>query len=147
MSNELRAKVHLELEKDMIFKCDMNVMKVKECYIDETHHDDMEMLGPNPTKLLATAVLGCLSASFIFCLQKKKLTIDDFKGTAEAVIARNDKGLFRVKEINVDLIPKSDDPNILRRIEQCKKIFETYCTITESVRAGIKVNVNIEVKK
>ena len=37
-----------------------------------------------------------------------------------------------------------DDPKVLKRMEQCKKMFEQYCTITQSVRAGIIVNLNIE---
>jgi len=146
MSKELKTKVTLELEKEMIFKCDPNEMKIKDCYIDETN-EDLDMLGPNPVKLLASAVLGCLSASLIFCIQKKKLALKDFKSEAEIIIARNEEGLFRVKEINVELQPKTDDPEIIRRIDQCKKIFERYCTITESVRAGIPVNLNIDIKK
>lgn len=143
MPEEVKSRVTLELEKEMIFRCDMGIMKVEECYIDETNQEEFDKLGPDPSKLLASAVLGCLSASFIFCLQKKKLTIEDYKGEAEAVIARNEKGLWRVKEINVKLEPKTEDPVILRRINQCKKIFEQYCTVTESVRAGIPVNVII----
>jgi len=144
LGNELRSKVSLELEKEMIFKCDMNVMNVKECYIDETHHENIDMWGPNPVKLLATAILGCLSASFIFCLEKKNLTLNEFKGEAEAILARNDEGLVRVREINVTLIPMSSEPDIVKRIEQCKKIFERYCTVTESVRQGIPVNLEIK---
>ena len=45
----------------------------------------------------------------------------------------------------MDLIPESKDPTVLKRIEQCKKFFEQYCTITESVRAGIDVNLNISI--
>ncbi len=146
MSKELRDVVTLDLEKEMIFKCDPNEMKIKECYIDETN-EDLEMLGPNPVKLLAQAVLGCLSASLIFCIQKKNLTLDLFHAEAEIIVARNDEDLFRVKEINVDLQPKTDDPAMIKRIEQCMKIFERYCTITQSVRAGIPVNLEINIKK
>ena len=144
ISREIKTNVALSLEKDMIFKCDMGLFKVEECYIDETNQNEADMWGPNPAKLLASAVLGCLSASFIFCLQKKKLEIEHFKGEAEIVIHRDKNDLMRVKEINVELEPKTDDPAITRRIGQCKKIFERFCTITESVRAGITVNVNIK---
>ncbi|MHC1591434.1 MAG: OsmC family protein [Candidatus Helarchaeales archaeon] len=142
--DEIQTHVHLELEKEMIFRCDMGIMKVEECYIDETNQEAIDKWGPDPTKLIAAAVLGCLSASFIFCLQKKKLTIEDFSGDATVVIARNEHDLLRIKEINVKLKPKTDDPAIKKRIEQCKKIFERYCTVTESVRAGIPVNVDIQ---
>ena len=79
MSDELKTKVRLSLEKEMIFKCDLGSMKVKDCYIDDTNKDEVDMLGPNPTRMLALALLGCLSASFIFCLKKKNLTLDDLK--------------------------------------------------------------------
>ena len=143
MSEQVSTKVSLEMEEEMIFKCNLGLPKYEEFFIDEAHHDKDEMWGPNPSRLLASAILGCLSASFMFCLQKRKLTLDDFKAEAEIIIARNEKKLFRVKEINVQLNPKSSDPAVVKRIEQCKKFFEQYCTITESVRAGIDVNVEI----
>ena len=144
MTEEIKTNVSLELERDMIFKCDMGQMKVKECYIDETHEVESEMLGPNPTKLLASAVLGCISASFIYCLQKRELELESYKAEAETIVTRNEKGFYRVKEINVNLIPKSNDPKVIKRMEQCKKMFEQYCTITQSVRAGIQVNLKVE---
>ena len=147
MSEEIRSKASIELVKDMIFSCDMGEMKVRDCYIDETHQKEADMWGPNPVKLLASAILGCLSASYIFCLQKKKLSLNDYKAEAEAIISRNEKGFLRVKEINVKLIPKTDNPDVIKRMEQCKKMFEQYCTVTESVREGIQVNVDIHDKE
>jgi len=144
MTGEEISKVKLEIEKDMIFKCDMGLMNVKDFYIDEKNKDEAKMLGPNPARLLAAAVLGCMSASFIFCLQKKQFTLDDLKAEAEIIIVRNEKKLSRVKEINIKLVPITSDPAILKRINQCSKFFEQYCTITESVRAGIQVNLDIK---
>ncbi len=142
--NDLKTKVKVELEKEMIFKWDLGLPLINSLYIDETHHKKEEKIGPDPSKLLASAILGCLSASFVFCLKKKNLTLDDFKGEAEIVLIRNEKNLLRVKELNVELRPMSSDPDVLKRIEQCKKFFEQYCTITESVRAGIEVNVGFK---
>ena len=71
MSEEVKPKVGIILEKEMIFKCDLGDLKVKDCYIDDTHKNEVDMLGPNPSRLLGLALLGCLSASFIFCLKKK----------------------------------------------------------------------------
>ena len=147
MSEEIRSKVSIELVKDMIFACDMGEMKVKDCYIDETHQNEADMWGPNPVKLLSSAILGCLSASYIFCLQKKKFSLNDYKAEAEVVISRNEKGFLRVKEINVKLIPKTDNPDVIKRMEQCKKMFEQYCTVTESVREGIQVNLDVHDKE
>lgn len=143
MTEGLKTKVGLTLEEEMIFKCDLGEMKVKDCYIDEAHKDEVDMLGPNPSRMLGMAILGCLSASFIFCLKKRNLTIDELKAEAEVTIARNQKGFWRVKRIDVNIDAKIDDPETRKRADQCRKMFEQYCTVTQAVREGIDVEVNL----
>ncbi len=99
MSEGMKPKVGITLEKEMIFKCDLGDMKVKDCYIDDTHKNEVDMLGPNPSRMLGLALLGCLSASFIFCLKKKNLTLDELNAVAELTIARNEKGFWRVMKV------------------------------------------------
>ena len=144
MAEETKTKVGIKLEKDMIFKCDMGQMALKDCCIDETNQDEVDMWGPNPSRLLGMALLGCLSASFIFCLKKRNFSIDNLKAEAEVIIGKNDKGFLRVKTINVEIEPKFDDPDIRKRADQCKKMFERYCTVTAAVREGIEVNVDLK---
>ena len=144
MSKEGTSKAKITLEKDMIFKCDIGNMKLEDCYIDETNVHEADMLGPNPTRLLANAILGCLSASFIFCLKKRNLTIDDLTAEAEVTIGRKEKGFLRITKIEVKITPKIDDPEVRKRADQCKKMFENYCTVTASVREGINVEVNLD---
>ncbi len=155
MLNEKKTKVGIKLEdidSQMIFKCDLGNMKVKDCYIDEEHHEEVDMLGPNPSRLLALGVLGCLSASFIFCLKKRNFKVDDFQSEAEITINRNEQGFWRVKKIDVSIKPKIENPEALKRAKQCLKstkdgisFFEQYCIVTQSVRDGVKVNVNIDI--
>src|SRR4030042_2921667 len=101
MSDSIKTKVSLKLESEMIFKCEMGEIKVEDCYIDEDHKVEADMWGPNPSRMLGMAILGCLSASFIFCLKKKDLKIKDLNAQAEVTVARNDKGFWRVKNIDV----------------------------------------------
>ncbi|MFX0083422.1 MAG: OsmC family protein [Candidatus Hodarchaeota archaeon] len=153
ISNDIKTKVGIKLdeaESQMIFKCDLGDMKVKDCYIDEEHPEEIDMVGPNPSRLLALGILGCLSASFIFCLKKRNFKVDDFTAEAEVVIARNEKEFLRVKKIDVNIVPKISDSNALKRAKQCLKsvkdgasFFEQYCIVTQSVRSGIEVNVNL----
>ncbi|MHA1884502.1 MAG: OsmC family protein [Promethearchaeota archaeon] len=140
---ESQVKVKLSLEKDMIFKCDLGDLRIKDCIIDETNKIESEMLGPDASRLLAMAVLGCLSASFIFCFSKRDFTIDDLEAEAIVTIFRNEKGFVRVKKIDVNINPEIKNPEIQKRANQCKKMFEQYCTITASVREGIDINVNV----
>jgi uncharacterized OsmC-like protein len=144
MSEEMKTKVGISLEKGMIFKCDLGKMKVKDCYIDEEHPEEVDMLGPNPSRMLGTAILGRLSASFIFCLKKRNFNVKDLNAEAELTIARNEKGFWRVKKINVNIAPEIDDPETKKRADQCKKFFEDYCIVTQAVREGIEVEVNLD---
>jgi uncharacterized OsmC-like protein len=143
MSDEKKTKVGLKLEENMIFKCDLGEMKVKDCYIDETHKEEVDMMGPNPSRMLGVAVLGCLSSSFIFCLKKKDFTLDNLKAEAEVTVARNDKGFWRVAKIDVNIDIEIDDPEARKRADQCRKMFEQYCLVTQAVREGIDVEVNL----
>jgi uncharacterized OsmC-like protein len=143
MSEGMKTKVGLSLEQEMIFSCDLGDMEVKDCYVDDTHKDEVDMLGPNPIRMLGLALLGCLSASFIFCLKKRNLTLDDLKAEAELTIARNKKGFWRVKKIDVEIDIKISDPDTRKRADQCKKMFEEYCVVTQAVREGIDVEVNV----
>ncbi|MFX0027248.1 MAG: OsmC family protein [Candidatus Hermodarchaeota archaeon] len=143
MSEVMKTKVGLSLEEKMIFKCDLGEMKVKDCYIDETHKEEVDMLGPNPSRMLGMAILGCLSASFIFCLKKREFSLEDLKAEAEVTVARNEKGFWRVKKIDVDINAKIDNPDVRKRADQCKKMFEQYCIVTQAVREGIAIAVNL----
>ncbi|MHA1785518.1 MAG: OsmC family protein [Candidatus Helarchaeota archaeon] len=147
MSNEFKSVVKVEMVKGKegkIFKCNMGLKSLGEIYIDDENEDINEMLGPDPSRLLASAIAGCLAASYKFCMEKKKMQYGSFTVEAEYISAENEKGLIRVKEINVKVKPFSSDEKIKRRIKQCSKIFERTCTVTQSVRAGIKVNVDID---
>lgn len=155
ISDEIKTKVGIKLdefESQMIFKCDLGDIKVKDCYIDEEHREEVDMLGPNPSRLLALGVLGCLSASFIFCLKKRNFNLDDLESEAEVIIAKNEKGFLRIKKIDVNINPKIQNPDTLKRAKQCLKaakegvsFFEQYCIVTQSVRSGIEVNVNLNI--
>lgn len=152
MVHEKNTIVDIKLEKDLIFKCNLGFKKLQEIYIDETLEEKDDMWGPDAARLLGMALLGCLSASFIFCLTKRNLTLDDLEASAEISFKTIEKGYTRIKQIDVNLKPKTDDASTLKRINQCiremkngKMLFEENCIITASVREGITVNVEINV--
>ena len=60
------------------------------------------------------------------------------------IIGRNNKGFLRVKKVNVEISSKIDDLDVRKRADQCKKMFENYCTVTAAVREGIEVNVDLK---
>ncbi len=152
MVHEKNTIVNMKLEKDLIFKCNLGFEKLQEIYIDETLEEKEDMWGPDAARLLGMALLGCLSASFIFCLKKRNLTPDDLEARAEISFKTIEKGYTRIKQVNIILKPKSDDAATMKRINQCiremkngKMLFEENCIITASVREGIDVNVEMDI--
>jgi len=151
MVHEENTKVSIKLDKDLIFKSLFDFEKTREIFIDETLEKTEKMVGPDAATLLGMAIISCLSASFIFCLNKRNLTIDDLEASAEISFYKTEKGYTRIENIDVKMNPKSNDPDVLKRIKQCTRemrsgdmFFEETCIITPSVREGINIKVNVD---
>lgn len=97
--------------------------------------------GPNASRLLAAAVGNCLSASLLFCLRKAHLEPAGLKTAVHGELARNAKGRLRVARFEVTIALEGELAPA--RLERCAQIFEDYCVVTESVRAGIPVSVRV----
>jgi uncharacterized OsmC-like protein len=98
--------------------------------------------GPTPAGLLGAAIGGCLSASLTLCPNKARIEPDAVNAHVTVRMGRNDSGRVRIEAIDVDLTPclaGADDA----RFERCKALYEDFCIVTESVRHGIPVNVQI----
>ncbi len=99
--------------------------------------------GPNPSRLLATAVGHCLSASLLFCLAKARIEVRGLRTTVTGDLARNEKGRLRVGGFQVTLEP--DLPaEAWARLSRCGELFEEFCVVTASVRRGLDVAVALE---
>jgi uncharacterized OsmC-like protein len=98
--------------------------------------------GPNPTRMLLAAVGHCLSASLLFCLSKAHIDVGDVTTTATARLERNEKGRWRIEDLHVT-IQHAADAETAKRMERCLALFEDFCVVTESVRRGIPVRVEV----
>lgn len=98
--------------------------------------------GPNPSRLLAAAVGDCLSASLLFCLSKARIDVSGVTATVHGTMVRNESGRLRISGLRVQLEPviAAADRDRSRR---CREIFEDFCIVTESVRHGIAVDVEV----
>lgn len=98
--------------------------------------------GPSPEQMLLSAVANCLSASLLFALRKFKADPGGITATATCDIERNANNRMRVVGISVGIrLGKRGDEmgNIDRALAQ----FEDFCTVTQSVQAGIPVRVSV----
>jgi uncharacterized OsmC-like protein len=97
--------------------------------------------GPNPSAMLAAAVANCLSASLLFALRKHKEDPGELSATVTGTVERVDR-FRRVTGFAVQIrlgVPQASLPGLGKAVE----VFENFCTVTQSVRHGIPVTVEI----
>ncbi len=99
--------------------------------------------GPNPARLLGTAIAHCLGASLLFCLRKARVEVRELRAEVQGTLVRNERGRLRIGDVRVTLHPgvAAED---LARIGRCGELFEDFCIVTESVRHGLPVEVSLE---
>lgn len=132
--------VNLKQEKDFRFAIEFGE-GVPAIYGDETPPLGGGS-GPNPAHLLAAAVGNCMSDSLLFALRKFKQQPEPINAAVTATIDRNAQNRLRVQEINVKLtlgVPGSGLAHLDRVLSQ----FEEFCTVGQSVRQGIPVEVEV----
>lgn len=139
MSEMITTK--LEFVDGYRFKVGFDVEGVPDLVVDEMKPIG-EGLGPNPTRLLSIAVGHCVSSSLLYCLSKVRVKTKKLETTVKANIARNKEGYFRIASMDVQIHLKVDEEDKMR-VQRCLSIFENYCTVTQSVRKGIEVKVDV----
>ncbi len=99
--------------------------------------------GPSAAMMLSSAVGHCLSSSLMFCMEKSRAKIEGIETDLVTTLARNEKGRWRVAgiKVNIKVKPGAGDAEKLAR---CKSIFEDFCIVTESVRHGTNIDVEVE---
>lgn len=98
--------------------------------------------GPFPEQILISGVANCLCASLVFALGKFRQEARGVAAEAQCRVERNSEGRLRITgiEVRIDLgAAAAEMPRIDRVLEQ----FERFCTVSESVKAGIPVSVSV----
>jgi organic hydroperoxide reductase OsmC/OhrA len=98
---------------------------------------------PNAAALLAAAVGNCLAASLLHCLKRSRAQVQDLTARVSMTLTRNDVGRYRIAGIDVELSPALAGHDA-GRLGRCEDLFEDFCIVTQSVRAGIPVNVTVK---
>lgn len=96
---------------------------------------------PNAAEMLGAAVGNCLAASLTFCLRRARIDVQDMTAHVTTHVAKNERGRFRIRAIDVEVVP------ILgagARLDRCEGLFEDFCIVTASVQHGIPVHVSLK---
>jgi uncharacterized OsmC-like protein len=136
----MTAKVSLEQQEDFHFAVRFGE-GVPLLHTDE-HLPLGKGAGPTPDEMLAAAVGNCMSASLLFALRKFKQAPEPIRTEVEATTGRNEANRLRVQRIAVRItlgVPAASLQHLDRVLQQ----FEAFCTVGESVRQGIPVDVEV----
>lgn len=141
MSETQEITLTLTQESDYVFRIAFDDTPIPELITDENAPLGTDR-GPNPSRMLVAAVANCLSASLLFALRKFKNTPGTIVTRAKAQLGRSEQGRLRVQHIGVTI----DLPEALADYHQAERLlqqFENFCVVTESVRAGVAVDVAV----
>lgn len=97
--------------------------------------------GPNPARLLASAVANCLAASLMFAIRKFKGDPGKVNASVTGHVGRVE-GRLRIEKMAVT-IQLDNDLDELPHLDKVLGQFENFCMVTESVRSGIDVDVSV----
>ncbi len=140
MSEDKGFHVKIKHIEDYRFEIEFDKESMNNMVSDETEDIGGSETGPNPSRMLAAATLNCLMASLLFCLRKKRIEPKKLEGEVKANTTRVD-GRLRITKLSVQIKPEVDEK---RKLESCIDIFEDYCVVTQSIRKGIDVDVEVE---
>jgi uncharacterized OsmC-like protein len=141
-SESASFSITLERVQDYEFRVKFDKAQFQELMLDEPPPLGRDT-APNASRILAAAVGNCLSASLAFCAHKSRVQLHALNTRVDVRIARNEKGRFRIGKIDVEIEPKFDQAD-LEKAKRCLGLFEDYCTVSQSVRAGIPISLSIK---
>jgi len=99
-------------------------------------------LGPSPLQMLCAAVGNCLSDSLLFAFRKFKQEPEPIHCVVTAEVGRNADNRLRVLNMTAQ-IRMGVEAVALQQVEHVLAQFEEFCTVTQSVRQGIPITVEV----
>lgn len=141
MSEHRRFTIHLDHIEDYQYRVRFDWEAAPDLLIDEP-----PPLGtkehPNASRLLASAIGNCISASLLHCLAREDIPESSMKTSVTCELGRNENKRLRVSKIDV-AITVGDHLEKSPRLRQCLETFEDFSVVTAAVREGTPITVQI----
>ena len=141
MSEDVSFQVELEQRQDYEFNLRFDWPAVPDLALDSGAPLGRSA-GPDAERLLAGAVGYCLTASLLFCMRKFKQSSGKLRTEVSGALVRNEKGRLRVGRLHAR-IHLSNTVAEIAHFDRCAQQFEDFCVVSDSVRHGIPINVEI----
>jgi uncharacterized OsmC-like protein len=142
MSEVMRAHVALRPEGGYRFRVEMD--RPEWTLVVDEPPPLGEGAGPNPARLVATALGHCLASSLRYCLERSRAAAE-VSAEVDVEVRRNERGRWRIAQVTAQLHVSGVDPAQRPAVDRCLKLFEDFCIVTASVRQGIPVDVQVRV--
>lgn len=115
--------------------------------IDEPETFHGTDLAPSPVEYLLIGIGGCLSSTFVYCLRKRNIEIDDLETIIDSVLKHDQPGLYlRLKQIHIEFNLSLKENTNETELNKCIDEFTKYCPVYEPVLNGIPININFKKK-
>jgi uncharacterized OsmC-like protein len=99
--------------------------------------------GPNPVRLLSAAVGECISSSLVYCLDKARIRVEDLETRIRMELVKEDNRYWRIEGIRAEVLLRVAEGD-RKKIPRCLERFEEYCTVTQGLRLGTAVDVDVK---
>lgn len=146
MAGDKRDKREFSFEMEWVEHLAFNVKwdfhDSPDLYMDEPPSMGGDGKGPNAARMIVAGVANCLSASLAFCLTKSRVGMEGMKVRCQGTLERNERGRLRLTGIRIEPLVRMPDKD-LAKLDRCLGIFDDFCIVTESVRNGIPVDINV----
>ena len=134
--------LELKWESKLAFTVKWDLTDAPELLTDEPPSLGGSGKGPNPSRMIVAGVANCLASSLMFCLNKVRADVKDMRIRAHGTITRSPEGRLRLTHIRVEpLVTMPAEEQV--RLARCVGMFEDFCIVTEAVRNGLPIDVQV----
>ncbi len=99
--------------------------------------------GPDPVLQLATTIGHCMSSTLVNTMERSRIRITPVRTRVTVHLGRNARGRKRVTSMEVQIECAPLDEADRARFDHGVEIFEDYCTVSGSVREGVRIGTRV----
>lgn len=132
--------------KNIAFK--VNIKDFPEFIMDEPKSFHGDELGPSAGEFLLVSIAGCQGVSFMFCLQKFEIEVEEMIVNVESKMThvfreKYEREILNIVKLNVRIDIKLKNPDDEEDLLECFEVYRKYCVVTTSVEKGIPYEVEL----
>ncbi|TFG21156.1 MAG: OsmC family peroxiredoxin, partial [Promethearchaeota archaeon] len=106
-------------------------------HIDEPESFHGTDLGPSAVEYFLIGIGGCLGSTFTYCLQKKQIEIENLEIVIDGQLKHSEPKLrLQLVNVEVEIFYVLKPGYSKEKLEQCLKIYQEYCVISNSIHKG-----------